>query len=145
EARPLRARLRPLLDPVAWPASFYEVPRLAFPIAAALGMHDEMRAVVESWKDDRYGGELWVDHYHRPQEIVFGLGDARLVEFHMRRLRLRLWEPLYLRAWLAHTEVAALDYVRDCLVALTNRDEAEKLIPELGRAKAPETAVVMLD
>jgi hypothetical protein len=145
EARTLRDQLRPALKPANWPASHLEMPPLAFSLAARLGMHAELRALVESWPDDRYSAQAWLDHYQHPQEMVFGLGDPAQVQHHMRRLRLRLSLPTYIRAWLAHTEYGALDYVRDTILAMTNREEAEKLLAELGRAKAPETAVVMLD
>jgi hypothetical protein len=51
--------------------------------------------------------------------VVFGLGSAKLMAQQMRRLKLPLHRREFVRAWLAHTEVAALDYVKDTTLART--------------------------
>ncbi|HEY5453238.1 MAG TPA: WGR domain-containing protein, partial [Polyangia bacterium] len=77
DADKLRARVRPKLAPANFPTDFYVVPG-PFLVAAALGMSDELRALVEGWADDRYRKEEWNDHYHQPQMLIFGLDDPAL-------------------------------------------------------------------
>ncbi len=85
----LRALLRPLLKQSQWPTDYYRRPTMTFFLAALSGLYPEVQALVESWPDDLYGRQYWDDHYHMPQQMVFGLGDAHLVDRHMRRLKLR--------------------------------------------------------
>jgi hypothetical protein len=115
-------------------------------LAAIFGGHDKvLHSLIESWPDDRYTKEQWHDHYQLPQKIVFGLADPQLVDKHMRRLKLRLHTPEYIRAWLAHSEFAALDYPRDSVLAAENKDDAAALTEVLGLAIGPQTAPHMLE
>jgi predicted DNA-binding WGR domain protein len=139
----LRARVRPKITPANWPSDLYTVPD-AFLVAATLGMHDELRSVVESWRDDQYTKEDWNDHYHQPQLVILSLSDPALVEKHMRRMQLHLKKPWHVRAWLAHTEWRALDFVVDSILAVANKDESEELVLALHAVKAPEAAGPML-
>jgi predicted DNA-binding WGR domain protein len=145
EAEQLRPVLRPHLDPQGWqPAPSGRVPEV-YHIAALVGMHAEMRALVESWPDDKYNALKGYDVWVMPQRIVLGLGDARLVQTHMRRLRLHLRAPEYVRAWLAHTEFDGLDLVRDSILECRNKSDAEGLTKALALARAPEAAPFMLE
>ena len=143
DADKLRARIRPMLAPANFPTDFYVVPG-PFLVAAALGMSQELRAVVESWADDRYRKEEWNDHYHQPQMVIFGLGDPALVEKHIRRMQLRLRTHNQIVGWLAHTEWRALDYVADSIMYFANKDDSERLIRVFHAVKAPEAAGPML-
>jgi predicted DNA-binding WGR domain protein len=143
DADKLRARVRPLIAPAAWPADLYVVPA-PFLVAAALGMSEELRAVVDGWRDDQYRKDDWNDHYHQPQMVIFGLGDPALVEQQMRRRQLRLKTPRHVAGWLAHTEWRALDYAADSIAAVANKDECEALVMALHAVKAPEAAGPML-
>ena len=138
----MRAELRPKITPARWPKDPYR-DVWPFKVAAQLGMHDELRAVVESWPDDRYA-KLPSSDYAGPQMVIFGLGDPALVEKHMRRLRLRLKDPRQVTGWLAHTEWRALDLVADSILACKNREECEKLLLAFQAVKAPEAAGPML-
>src|SRR5262249_48930712 len=117
-----------------------------FLLAALVGLPDELLPVVRAIPDDHYQHSGW-DHtvYHQVQRVVFGLGSPELVEAEARRLKLPLREPEFLRAGLTLTEVAALDYARDNILAETRQDDCEKLLRELARVKAPEVAVHMLE
>jgi hypothetical protein len=75
-------------------------------------MHEQVYEVTSSWADNQYGKQDWDDHYHRPQDIVFGLGTSDLVAAEWRRLKLRMRTPEHVRAFLACTEYDALDCVR---------------------------------
>jgi predicted DNA-binding WGR domain protein len=145
ECEALRGRLATALPFQAWPADPYTVPPAAFFLAALVGPHDVLRALVESWPHDLYTKGDWHDHYHRPQHIVFGLGDPHLVEAQMRRLRLRLRTPAYVRAWLAHTAYAALDVIRDTILGVGNREEAATLLKTFAIVHATEVAEPMLE
>ncbi len=150
EVQTWRQRIGPMLTPANFPAAgknndLYCEAAFEFQLAAALGMHDELLAVVESWADDRYSKEEWHDAYQVPQLIIFGLGSAALVDKHMRRLKLRLREPHYMRAWLAHTEYAGLDYAAKCIVDTKNKDDAAAIAEVLALVHAPENAGPMLE
>ncbi|MCP4657449.1 MAG: DUF4132 domain-containing protein [bacterium] len=148
-SREERRRLRDLIRPKLDPATITGDPHLPFPapyyLAAMLGFHDEVADVVHSWADDRYAEELArTDRYQLPQQLVFGLGDPADVEAQMRRLKLPLGRTYYIRAWLAHTETAALDYVFDSILKERYREKATKLIETLALVDAPEAAEHML-
>ena len=155
ERASMREMLRPRLDPTNWETNLYNPPHVAYHLAALIGMPDETQAVVESWADDYYTREGWNDHYHRPQEVVFGLGSGEEVNAQMRRLKLSLAQPKYVRAWLAHTEYAHLDWVGSTITDATSRqygygaiggirEVAGALTKQLALAEAPETVPVMM-
>jgi hypothetical protein len=114
-------------------------------LAAILGLHDEVAALVQAIPDDYYSKEPYCDVCQRPQFLVLGLGDPRLVESEMRRLKLVLKRPEYIRGWLAHTGDAALDLVRASIRIETNQDRCTALLKELARVQAPAAASVMLE
>lgn len=140
----LRTRVRPDVTPQKWPQDYYRTTD-RFQLAAALGMHAELRAVVESIPESFYGKQDWDDHYHQPQVVVFGLGSSELVDRHFRRLRLRIKIVEHLSGWLAHTQWNGLDLAKDSLIALTNREECEKLVAHLQIVHAPEAAGPLLE
>jgi predicted DNA-binding WGR domain protein len=137
--------LRPMLGPPSLPPNHYKFFLLESYIAAALGLHEETARLVRSIPDDHYVGEGWKDFHQRPQLLVFGLGDPRSVEAEMRRLKLLLKRPEYVRAWIAHTEDSALDLVGASILANANKDECAALIEPLTRVRSPRTAPVMLE
>ena len=141
----LRPGLREDLKSAQWPTDYYKRPAAVFFLAALAGLHDELLAVVRAWRDDLYFPADWHDYYHQPQLIVFGLGSADLVRREMHRLRLPLKKPEHARAWLAHTELSDLDYLRDAILALTNKKDAENLLEVFCLVKAPEAAPHMLE
>ncbi len=146
EVQTVQAFLRPRLDISQWPTDYYRTPRLVFPLAALFGLSAELRPLVESWKSDFYRAPSWDHtHYHRPQDIVFGLGSAEEVQTQMRRMNLAFKTAEDIRGWLAHTELSGLDYVKDVILTESNKDEAEKLLGVLALAEAPETAPIMLE
>ncbi|HEX8463815.1 MAG TPA: DUF4132 domain-containing protein [Abditibacterium sp.] len=154
EVEAMRALLRPEIKVSGWPSDYYGVPKIAFYLGAQLGLSAELSDVVKGWKDDFYtagDNSDWHDHYHRPQEIVFGLGSAAEVEAQMRRLKLRVSKPQYVRAWLAHTEFSAPDVIVSSILDARGenynssaKDAAEKLTQTFALAQAPEIAPAML-
>jgi predicted DNA-binding WGR domain protein len=132
-------------DPTKTPADLYESLPTEYYLAAALGMHEQVYEVTSTWPDDRYAKEDWADHYHRPQDMVFGLATSDLVAAEWRRLKLRMRSGEHVRAFLACTEYADLDCVRDSILAETNREKCEELVQALARVHAPEAAAPMLE
>lgn len=134
------------LDPTHWPTSHHEKPAAWYYLAALVGMPNELLRVVQGWKEDLYGRTDWdCTAYQQPQIIVLGLGSPQLVESEMRRHKLPLNKPEYIRGWLATTEYAALDYVRDCILEVTNKEVCEKLLRVFALVKAPQAAAHMLE
>lgn len=133
------------LESAQMPGSYYEAFPAGFYLAAALGMHDVIYMLTSSWEDNRYGGEAWNDHYQRPQDLAFGLGTPELVESEWRRLSLRMRSPEHVRAFLACTEYAALDCVRDSVLGETNKDNCASLLQAFTLVNAPEAAAPMLE
>lgn len=145
EATTLRELVRPGITPERWPGSINLSPPLDFYLAARLGLHDELLPVVERWPDDAYAGKTWSDLYQKPQLIVFGLGSAALVEKHFRRLQLTLHHGEHARAWIANTEYAGLDLVRDAVLAENCRLQAQECLEALCCVKAAEAAPYLLE
>ncbi len=153
ELEKLRQLVQLEFDLSKWSTGYYETQSPTFHLAACLGLHNELQQLVESWSDDQYDGEYqFGSYYHRPQEIAFGLGSPRLVESHIRRLKLRLQPPAYIqqtsayiRAWLACTKYAALDYIRDTILTASNKEDAAALTEGFAVVNAPEAAPFMLE
>jgi hypothetical protein len=140
EVEAARPGLRRQIAATTWTRDSLRWPDPAFHLGALFGLYDEMLAIVTS-ADWPWGHS----HYHRPHDIVFGLGSAALVVLHMTRLRLRLASEDHIRAWLAHTELSALDFVRDSIQAVKNKKKAAPLAQTLALVRAPELAPVMLE
>jgi len=148
QAEALRQQLCPKLEPAKWPTSGNTIPSAAFYLAAQLGMDKEVQTLVESWPDDLYYKGYQYNHLkylHQPQEIVFGLGNASLVESQTRRLQLYLSQPDYIRAWLAHTEYSALDWVKCSILERADKKLVAQLLETFALVKAPEAAPHMLE
>lgn len=139
----LKNNLRPQITADQWPVGDLHTTH-KFVLAAVLGMSDELLSVVESWDDTLYADkESQLEHYHKPQEIIFGLKEPHLINFHMRRLNLSLNKADYIRAWLAHTETEHLDWVELSLCEETNRAMAEYFFSALLPINVPEIAPVV--
>ncbi len=135
-----RTFLRPKIVKKAWPSEFGWIP-IGFLLASAVGMQEEMLEVVEAWPDD-----LCAECYQpQQQEVIFGLNDPSLVNKHIRRLKLSLYKPQYIKAWLAHTEFSNLDLIVSTINKTTNKEEAEQLVKAFSCVKSPEGAVAMLE
>jgi hypothetical protein len=145
EVAQVKDQLRLVIGSSIWPSDYDHTPPTVFRLAAALGMHDEVYAVVIGWPDGFYRATNRVlDLYHRPQEIVFGLASPELVISEMRRLGLYLRNKTQIRAWLALTEYAALDLVRDSILEKRVEKKAAPLLKTFAIVQAPEAAPHML-
>jgi Domain of unknown function (DUF4132) len=142
EIQSLHPYLKSKLDPSQW-QTYPQVPHACdrlglFLLGSYLGMHDEMRSLVESWPDNF----CQRDCYHVTQDIILGLGTPQLVEHHMRRLKAVLL-PNHIRGWLAHTQYSGLDYLRD--ITLNTIVSHHAVMEGFHLVKAPEAAPYVLE
>lgn len=143
----LRNQVKSRWSSFAMPATFYESYPAEVYLAAGLGMSDEIFEIVSGWEDSRYGGSRgddWNDHYQRPQDLVLGLGSADVIAKQWRRLKLRMRNGDHVRAFLACTELSALDVAAESICRETNKDEAAELVAAFSLVRAPEAAEPML-
>jgi hypothetical protein len=77
--------------------------------------------------------------------LLLGIADPRVAVHQARRLRAPLNDGFTIRGWLANTELAGLDVIRDTIAGTTNKAEAERLVPFLALARSPEVAPIMLE
>jgi hypothetical protein len=133
----LRQRLAPEIDPQQWCDHPDTTPPAAFRLAALLGMHEPLHAVVMSWlQQKRHRGAV-------QRDVVFGLGDPELVKKAVVALELPLDTAPAVRAWLAHTELTALEQITEAVLG-AGPETAERLTEVFCHVKAPEAAPHML-
>jgi hypothetical protein len=141
ERESLRKVIRPFLDQKYWDTE----KNMAFYLAASLGMHAEVAALVESWTD-AYAARGWHLRLRVLQYIIFGLARSDDVERHMRRLKLSLDDPQFILGWIAHTEHRAIDMVGPALeVNLRDETKLAQLLAALATLDAPEVAPIMFE
>ncbi len=130
--------------PENWPSDFHCTTNY-FVLGATLGLSDALKETIESWDDKLYSaGDDWHDHYHKPQEVIFGLDDPEQINYHLRRLKLPLSSPDYIRAWLAHTDTRYLDWIEYSVGRESNRELAEFQMTALTGITASDIAPFML-
>ena len=136
------------LSSVHAPGNLYQIP-MSLHLASMLGLHDEILANVSAWPDQACAHLNIQARYHSnlplPQHVVLGLGSAALVDGHMRRLGLNLVSPDVIRGWLANTEYAGLDLIRDSILLANTKADCEALLPAFCLVNAPEAAPYMLE
>lgn len=132
--------------PQSLPTTFYEAYPPEVYLAAALGMHKQVRQIVDRWEEGRYASASndWQDHYQRPQDVVFGLGGADEIAQHWQRAGLRARTAEHVRAFLACTGTTALDRLVESIVSESNRETCVELLEAFGRVRAPAAAEPML-
>jgi predicted DNA-binding WGR domain protein len=142
EAEALRAVVRPFLDPNDTSNQSWYIRCLA----AYLGMREELSVIIAGWPDGQFARAYFhmTECWETAHVMVFNLADDRLVEAEARRLGLLLPTPEAVAAWLVRTHWHALDRVRDSVLALSQKDRAEKLTKVLAWVQTPEVAPVML-
>ena len=113
-----------------------------WPLLGYLEMFPEVEAYVASWEEGRSpcGGGYNLEH------LVYNLATPELVTHHARRLKMYLWYPENLHAWLFRTGLNALDHVRDSILAQEREgSSAGVVLFELCKMTAAELAPTMLD
>ena len=107
-----------------------------FYLAAHLGMHDHVLAVVENWSREAD----WTAFY-RPWQIIFGLRDPVTISEYIRQL----WRPslgqVFMRAWLANTGLTGLDFVVESVMDSGDSTDSFKI---LALVSSPDVVPYML-
>ena len=146
EATGIRSALTLETDVARWPKTRHvTLLPVAWRLAALIGMSDTVDELASSLTQEQAHEHHWPRLLLHPHDLVFGLGSAGRVQEERRRLKLLLKTPGHVRAWLAHTEYAALDAIRDSILAMNDRDAAEAMLEAFALVKAPEAAPLMLE
>jgi Domain of unknown function (DUF4132) len=146
ERQKMRQNILPQLRKTKYTNNYYQVPPQALFLAGIIGAGDELASIIGHIPDNFYNGVEWSgDHYHQTQRAIFGLQNPALVPVEMARLRLFLHKPEYVKAWLAHTEYGALDYLKKSIASTTDKKITAELLEVFALVKAPEAAPCMLE
>lgn len=105
------------------------------PLAAALGGMD---TEIEAWLSDPHLRSASV------QRVVFGLSNPQRVEEIVRHHRYPYWGAEYLKAWIAHTETNALDFVGDLVKDARGRTDAQKKLRFFNKLPVPQSVLPVL-
>jgi predicted DNA-binding WGR domain protein len=108
-----------------------------YKVASYIGMHEEIQTFVDYLSQQPRG---YID-----PEYVLGLGSAELVIDKIHRKQTYLRSVQDWRAFLAHTELSALDLIRDYILSISNKSASTFLNETLALVQAPETAPLMLE
>jgi Domain of unknown function (DUF4132) len=142
----LRQAITPQLNKIKFSTDYYKAPPRVVFLGALIGMKTELEILTAQLPENFYNGREWSgDHYHQTQRVIFGFQNVAAVQTEMARLRLYLHKPEYAKAWLAHTEYAALDYLKQSITMATDKSIAAELLEVLALVKAPEAAPHMLE
>jgi Domain of unknown function (DUF4132) len=127
-------QLRPVLKSLPTSLPLYT-------LAAYFGMED-VRTYLNNWQasgQNRYVSAV------EAIEIIFGAGDAHLVESYARSLNIGFGKPEYIKGWLANTQFGALDWIC-CSILRAHPKLAEPLLQTFAESvQAPEAAPYMLE
>jgi Domain of unknown function (DUF4132) len=115
-------------------------------LAGIIGMGDDLETITAQLPNNFYtAGVTGGDHYHLTQQLVLGFSDAAKVQAEILRLNLYLNKPEYIKGWLAHTEYAALERIKQSIAVATDKKIAAELLEIFALVKAPEAAPHMLE
>jgi predicted DNA-binding WGR domain protein len=133
----MRDRLQPLLNPHQ-----YQYWQNLYQIAGSLGMHDELWILQQTGKGNSRP-QYYIQGY---LEHAFGFNSAQAVENWMREKSMWLKAPTHIRAWLAHTEYKALDFIRSSILQANHDGTTVTLLQTFADlVNAPEAAFYMLE
>ena len=116
-------------------------------LAALLGCHEEIRAVLRAMPDGKFAGAANPSKYKyflQVQPLVFGLPSRAEVRGEFSRLGLHLVSAEQARDWIALTELEALEAIADGTVWATTAPDAARIAAELQRVDAPEAVATAL-
>jgi predicted DNA-binding WGR domain protein len=135
-----RELLRPTFKEFPWPQAVGEGAGGNYLLAAGLGMDEVLLPLVESWTPADYA----VHNDELAKAVIFGLGDPRAAARHYRRLGLGFGNADELRAWLAHTEDAELDYAVERFVKHYDKDSVSSMAKLIARVQTERAVAPML-
>lgn len=140
-----RDLLRPQVTPIQWDLAMtrqhHVIDASPFLLAARLGMNDEMRAVIGTWKvqdfEHKYPKRVVLD-------LIMGLGSTAAIIAEAERMQVLPLEPDQMRAWLATTGFTGLPRALAGVLSLTDKDNARRLAEVVALAAGPQAAPIML-
>jgi Domain of unknown function (DUF4132) len=145
ERQELRQFIAPNVQNFQYVPSSYNKPSCELLLAALLGMEEELLAITSQLPDNFYQIGDYSDHYHLTQWLVLGFSSPAKVQAEMLRLNLYLNKPEYIRGWLAHTEYAGLERIKQSIAVATDKTIAAELLEVFALVKASEAASHMLE
>lgn len=118
-------------------------------LAALLGLSAEIEHELNQWTNKLFHKKPYPvppsNEHNLALYLIFGLDSADKVIYHMERLGLLLYQPQSARAWIAHTELSRLDYIRDSVVKIPRMPTAKALTELLASVETPEVAQYMVE
>jgi Domain of unknown function (DUF4132) len=117
-------------------------------LAALIGMGEQLSTITNQLPDGFFHGadfQYHPRHYHQIVQVVLGLQNATIIQSEMLRLDLYLHKPEYVRGWLATTEYAGLDRIKQSIIMATDKKIVSDLLKAFALVKAPEAASHMLE
>ncbi len=145
ERQELRQLIAPQVRKFQYVPSSYNKPSCEVLLAALLGMEEELLAITSQLPDNFYQIGDYSDHYHLTQWLILGFRSPAKVQAEMLRLNLYLNKPELIRGWLAHTEYAGLERIKQSIAVATDKTIAAELLEVFALVKAPEAAPHMLE
>lgn len=110
-------------------------------LAAAFGLHDEIRDFLAQFEDGAFKNQPAIGHV-----LVFGLDDPDLVLQEHRRLGLHMSEPWHIKGWLAHHGLTQVATIQEDLTKIArNKVALGPVLSTLTRGDAPELAPLFMD
>jgi Domain of unknown function (DUF4132) len=145
ERQEISQTIAPKVQNFQYVPSSYSTPSCEVLLAALLGMEKELVEITSQLPDNFYQPGDYNDHYHHTQWLVLGFRSPAKVQAEMLRLNLYLNKPEFIRGWLAHTEYAGLERIKQSIAVATDKTIAAELLEAFALVKAPEAAPHMLE
>lgn len=137
------------IDQISFPDSASSYPHGAFFLAKVIGLGHKLEKVFTNLPDNYYCRRYDFYDYpysasYEPRELIFSFANEQMLITQMRRLKIPLSKPEYIRQWLARTGYNELEYIRDSILLEKDKNKAAPLITAFALAKAPPVAPHML-
>jgi Domain of unknown function (DUF4132) len=145
ERQEISQTIAPKVQNFQYVPSSYSTTSCEVLLAALLGMEKELVEITSQLPDNFYQPGDYSDHYHLTQWLVLGFSSPAKVQSEMLRLNLYLNKPEFIRGWLAHTEYAGLERIKQSIAVATDKTIAAELLEAFVLVKAPEAAPHMLE
>jgi Domain of unknown function (DUF4132) len=138
------------IDRINFPCSSSSIPHGAFLVATNIGLGHKLEKVFANLPDNyyHYGQGFYGYPYtasYEPRKLIFSFVNEQMLITQMRRLKIPLSTPKYIRQWLARTGYSELDYIRDSILLEKDKNKATPLVTAFALAKAPHVAPYMLE
>jgi hypothetical protein len=133
ERREIRLHLKPFINPPTWNNSGF------LQLAAVIGGFDAEIETILNMKQ-QYGG-----YNYLLVNLAFGLSDPKQVEAEIRRMDMPLNGIEQATAWLAHTELTALDWLVTSVIKHQDKATAQSTFRIFKSLEVPEVVPHVLE